>query len=128
MNILYIINEPWFFLSHRLPIALAAKNQGYSVHVATKAGETVSEISKLGFAHHVIPLSRSGNTVLGELASLFAIWKLLRKVKPDIVHLVTIKPVMYGGIASRFTSVKKVVAAVSGLGTSQPNQTPMLVG
>src|SRR5690554_930927 len=117
MKLFFIVNEPWFFLSHRLPIALAAKEQGYAVHVATKAGEAVSEISKHGFVHHIIPLSRSGNTVLGELACLFAIWKLLRKIKPDVIHLVTIKPVLYGGIASRFTSVKKVVAAVSGLGT-----------
>lgn len=117
MNILYIVNEPWFFLSHRLPIALAAKKEGYIVHVATKAGATVSEITALGFIYHEIPLSRSGSGVLGELGSLFAIWKLLIKVKPDVVHLVTIKPVLYGGIAARFTSVKKVVAAVSGLGT-----------
>lgn len=49
--------------------------------------------------------------------SLLAIWKLLTQVKPDVLHLVTIKPVLYGGIAARFVSVKKVVAAVSGLGT-----------
>ncbi|QEY59393.1 glycosyltransferase family 4 protein [Pseudomonas sp. C27(2019)] len=116
-KILFIVNEPWFFLSHRLPIAVAAQEQGYTVCVATKAGETVSDISRMGFIHHEIPLSRSGSSVLSELSSLIAIWQLLRKVKPDVVHLVTIKPVLYGGIASRFTSVKKVVAAVSGLGT-----------
>lgn len=116
-TILYVVNEPWFFLSHRLPIALAAKKQGYIVHVATKAGEAVSEITALGFIHHEIPLSRSGSGVLGELTSLFAIWRLLINVKPDVVHLVTIKPVLYGGIAARFAPVKKVVAAVSGLGT-----------
>ena len=117
MKILYIVNEPWFFLSHRLPIALAAKQQGDTVHVATRAGATVKEIRGLGFIHHEIPLSRSGSSIPSELNSLFAIWKLLREVKPDVVHLVTIKPVIYGGIAARFTPVKKVVAAVSGLGT-----------
>lgn len=117
MKLLIIVNEPWFFISHRLPIALAAKEQGYDVHVATKAGEAVAEITAHGFAYHEIPLSRSGSSVLSELASLFAIWQLLIRVKPDVVHLVTIKPVLYGGIAARFTRVKKVVAAVSGLGT-----------
>ncbi len=117
MKLLLIVNEPWFFLSHRLPIALAAKEQGYTVHVATRAGVTVQEITELGFIHHVIPLSRSGSSVLGELGSLLAIWQLLIKVKPDVLHLVTIKPVLYGGIAARCAPVKKVVAAVSGLGT-----------
>lgn len=117
MKILYIVNEPWFFLSHRLPIALAAKEQGDTVHVATKAGASVRDISDKGFIHHEISLSRNGSSILNELDSLVEIWKLLIKVKPDVVHLVTIKPVLYGGIAARFAPVKNVVAAVSGLGT-----------
>lgn len=117
MKILYIVNEPWFFLSHRLPIALAAKEQGYTVHVATRSDETVKQITDMGFIHHEISLSRNGSSIPNELNSLLAIWKLINNVKPDVLHLVTIKPVLYGGIASRFTSAKKVVAAVSGLGT-----------
>ena len=117
MKILYIVNEPWFFLSHRLPIAIAAQEQGYKVHVATREGTAVQEILKNGFIHHEIPLTRNGSSVPSELNSLLAIWTLINKVEPDVLHLVTIKPVLYGGIASRFTSVKKVVAAVSGLGT-----------
>lgn len=117
MKILYIVNEPWFFLSHRLPIAVEAQEQGYTIHVATRAGEAVSEILDKGFIHHELSLSRNGSSVLTELSSLLDIWKLINNVKPDVLHLVTIKPVLYGGIASRFTSVKKVVAAVSGLGT-----------
>lgn len=117
MNILYIVNEPRFFLSHRLPIAIAAQKQGYTVHVATKAGDTVQDILDKGFIHHTLLLSRNGSNISNELASLVCIWKLIHKVKPDILHLVTIKPVLYGGIASRFSSTKKVVAAISGLGT-----------
>lgn len=117
MKILYIVNEPWFFLSHRLPIAIAAQEQGHTVHIATRAGDAVQEILDKGFVHHELSLSRNGSRVPSELNSLFLIWQLINNVKPDVLHLVTIKPVLYGGIASRFTSVKKVVAAVSGLGT-----------
>ena len=117
MKILYIVNEPWFFLSHRLPIAVKAKEKGYTVHVATRGGAAVQEIIAKGFVHHEISLSRNGSSIPRELFSLLDIWKLINSVKPDVLHLVTVKPVLYGGIASRFTSVKKVVAAVSGLGT-----------
>ena len=117
MKILYIVNEPWFFLSHRLPIALAAKEQGNTVHVATRSGETVKKITDVGFIHHEISLSRNGSSIPSELNSLLVIRKLINSVKPDVLHLVTIKPVLYGGIAARFTSVNKIVAAVSGLGT-----------
>lgn len=117
LKILYIVNEPWFFLSHRLPIALAAKDEGHTVHVATRDGKAVKEITEIGFIHHKIPLSRSGSSLFSEATSLLVMWKLLTQVKPDVLHLVTIKPVIYGGIAARFAPVKKVVAAVSGLGT-----------
>lgn len=84
MKILYIVNEPWFFLSHRLPIALAAQEYGYTVHVATRAGEAVEEILDKGFIHHELSLSRNGSSVPSELFSLLAIWKLISNVKTDI--------------------------------------------
>lgn len=115
-RLLIVVNDPAFFLSHRLPVALGARCQGYDVHLATPAGKAVSDIIKAGFPHHEIPLSRSGKNPLREVRSLLTLIRIMRKVRPDIVHLVTIKPVLYGGIAARLTSVKGVVAAISGLG------------
>lgn len=115
-KILFVVNDPAFFLSHRLPIALAAKAEGHEVHVATAAGKASDDIRAYGFPFHVLPLSRSGRNLLHELASLIAIYCLFRSLKPDLVHLVTIKPVLYGGIAARLARVQAVVAAVSGLG------------
>jgi glycosyltransferase involved in cell wall biosynthesis len=54
--------------------------------------------------------------LVGETHSFLAMWRLLKQVKPDIVHLVTIKPVIYGGIAARFAKIPAVVSAISGLG------------
>ncbi|UVM63017.1 glycosyltransferase family 4 protein [Pseudomonas sp. B21-010] len=115
-KLLMIVNDPAFFISHRLAIAEAAKEMGYETHIATMDGEAVSSITDKGFIHHLLPLSRSGSNPFSELFSLFSVWRLLWKVKPKILHLVTIKPVIYGGIAARFAPVKGVVAAVSGLG------------
>lgn len=115
-RLLFLVNNPAFFLSHRLPIALAARQSGYEVHVATMDGPAVTEIRGLGFVHHVVPMTRSGRKPLEELQSLAALWRLFRRVKPDLVHAVTIKPVLYGGIAARAAGVPAYVAAVSGLG------------
>src|SRR5699024_4862097 len=52
-----------------------------------------------------------------ELATVLKLVRLFRNLKPDLVHLVTIKPVLYGGIAARIAGVNAVVSAVSGLGT-----------
>jgi len=115
-RLLFVVNNPAFFLSHRLPLALAARQAGYDVHVATMAGDSVSQIEAHGLTHHVIPMTRSGKHPVQELRTLWALYRLFRRLRPDVVHLVTIKPVLYGGIAARFAGVPAMVSAISGLG------------
>ena len=62
-------------------------------------------------------MQRGNTNFLSNLITLYDIWNFFRKEKPDIVHLVTIKPYLYGGIISRLISVPCLVTAVSGLGT-----------
>lgn len=116
-RLLFVVNDAGFFLSHRLPIAEKARQQGYDVQVATAPGKATKDIAQLGFAMHELPISRSGRHVIREIVTLAALVSLFRRVRPDIVHLVTIKPVIYGGIAARIAQVPAVVSAVSGLGT-----------
>lgn len=114
--LLFIINDPAFFLSHRLPLALSAREEGFNVQIATMGGKYVQKIEQMGFVHHVLPLSRSGRNPLKELFTFFSVWRLFRQVRPDLVHLVTIKPVLYGGIAARVLKVHGVISAIAGLG------------
>jgi glycosyltransferase involved in cell wall biosynthesis len=115
-RLLIVVNHAAYFLSHRLPIALAAQRSGYDVHIATGPGPADPEVVAQGLTHHPLPLSRSGLRPLDELRSMLAIRRLFQTVKPDVVHLVTIKPVIYGGIMSRAARVPGVVSAVPGLG------------
>lgn len=115
-TLLFLVNDAAFFLSHRLSLALGAREAGYTVKIATMPGPAVQQIKDLGFEHFDIPMSRSGRNPGAEAHAFFAILKLLWKVKPDVLHLVTIKPVLYGGLAARMAPVKGVVCAVSGLG------------
>jgi glycosyltransferase involved in cell wall biosynthesis len=115
-RLIIVLNSAASLLSHRLPLAIAAQKEGYEVHIATSPGDGVKQIVAAGLIHHAIPLSRSGMNLLAEAQSLFALFRLFVTVKPDLVHLVTIKPVLYGGIAARLAGVSGVVAAISGLG------------
>lgn len=117
MKLLFVVNAPEFFLSHRLPLAIAARGAGLCVHVATGSGSACRQIAEMGFSHHLLPLSRSGRNPLAELRSLWAIYQLMRRLKPDLAHLVTIKPVLYGGLMARLASLPAVVVAISGLGS-----------
>lgn len=115
--LLFVVNTPEFFLSHRLPIAIAAHKAGYEVHVASAEGEGVQAVLAHGFFHHSIGFARSGQNPWVEFRTLMSLVQVMRRVRPDIVHLITIKPVLYGGIAARLVRVPAVVSAVSGLGT-----------
>lgn len=115
-RLLLVLNSADYFLSHRLPVALAAKEAGYEVHVATPPGPNTEAIVTAGLVYHAIPLSRSSMNPISELQTLSALFALFRAVKPNIVHLVTIKPVLYGGTIARMLKVPSVVIAISGLG------------
>ena len=118
-KILFLVNDLSFFISHRLQIAESAIAFGYSVFVGY--GELGS--CKISFFKNrnieviYIPIDRAGINPFKEIKSLFFIFKSYLKIKPDIVHLVTIKPYLYGGVIARVAGIKGVVSSVSGLGT-----------
>jgi glycosyltransferase involved in cell wall biosynthesis len=115
-KILFLVNVDWFFVSHRLPIALAAMQNGYEVHLATAFTDKKEELISYGFIVHDISINRSKINLLGELKTFISIFKKIIEVKPDILHTITIKPVLYGGLVSRFIRIKCCVVAISGLG------------
>lgn len=115
-RLLFIVNDAGFFLSHRLNIARAARKAGWIVDVATPAGPKTQRVLEEGFAHHPIPLSRSGANLFQELRTLFALWRLFRGIRPALVHAITIKPVLYSGFVAPLAGVPALVHAVSGLG------------
>lgn len=115
-RLLFVINQTEFFLSHRLPLALAAQRQGYEVHIATPSSPGVTVIRENDLPHHDVSFSRQGMHPFREFATLGNLFRLYRSLRPDIVHHVTIKPVIYGGLVARLMGVPAVVSAVSGLG------------
>ena len=115
-KLLFIVNVDWFFVSHRLPIALKAIDEGYEVHILCATTNKAQYLESLGLIVHPFLFSRSGKNIFSELSAIKRLYKQVKKIKPDLVHLVTIKPVVYGGIVARLTRVPSVVSAISGLG------------
>lgn len=117
MKLLYVVNEARFFISHRLALGLAAIARGDDVCVITAPGTGEEELAQYGLKHVSVPLSRSGFTLLQEVAAYRTLKQIYRRERPDLVHHVTIKPVIYGSLAARAASVPAVVNAVPGLGS-----------
>ena len=114
-KILFVINDADFFISHRLPIAKFLIQEGYEVHLAT-SGKSLPLYDEIGLSFHKLEVTRKGMSPIHELRLVFQLYKLFTRLKPDLVHLVTIKPYLYGGIVARIAKVPAVVSAISGLG------------
>lgn len=115
-KLLFIVNVDWFFISHRLPIALAAVKQGFEVHIACAVTGDIEILKKNGIIVHPISLSRSGINISSEFKAFKQLFSAIKLVEPDIIHSVTIKPVLYGNIAARLLGVPARIVSISGLG------------
>lgn len=113
---MFIVNDAWFFVSHRLPIAIQAIEAGFQVHVLAKRDSSVKKIEAAGCIFHEWKLAPRGRTITNEIVSFVSVFRAQRRIKPDIVHLVTIKSVLYGGLSARFNRISRVVIAVAGMG------------
>jgi len=115
-KLLFVINVDWFFISHRLPIAIEAIKQGYEVHIATTITDKLNLLESHGLIVHPLNLNRSDMGVILIFSEFREIFSIIRSVSPDLVHLVSIKPVLMGGISARLNRVPAVVSSVSGFG------------
>jgi glycosyltransferase involved in cell wall biosynthesis len=117
-RLLIVVNDLGYFISHRILIANAARHSGFDVHVAFgySRDEDLKLLREQGTGLHYVPIRRGGMNPITDLRSFFLLWGLFRRLQPDLIHLITIKPVLYGGIVARLTGVPAVVAAMAGLG------------
>lgn len=114
--LLFVVNVDWFFVSHRLDLAIAAREAGFEVHVAAAMTDKREELESLGLTVHPLDLDRSNKSPVSGLLLCLKLIRIFRGTHPDVIHLVTIKPVLFGGIAARIGRVPAVVSAISGLG------------
>jgi glycosyltransferase involved in cell wall biosynthesis len=115
-RLLMLVTEDWYFWSHRLDLARAARDAGMEVLIATRVQEHGKRIENEGFRLLPIRLLRRSRRPLRELLAIFELVRLYRTYRPAIVHHVAIKPILYGSVAARLAGIPCVVNAFGGLG------------
>lgn len=120
-KLLFLVTEDWYFCSHRLPVARAARDAGFRVAVATRVRDHGDRIRAEGFVLYPLRWRRRGDGPYGHARAIAEIARLYRREDPDIVHHVALKPVLFGALATRlaFPSGRgpRRVSAVMGLGS-----------
>jgi len=115
-KLMFVVTEDWYFVSHRLELAVAARQAGDDVVVVTRVDRHGQRITDAGLTLYPIPFKRGGLNPLEELRTLMHLVRLYRREAPDIVHHVALKPVIYGSFVARQIGTKGIVNALGGLG------------
>lgn len=116
-NVCFVITEDWYFWSHRRHLADDLVRRGSRVDVVCHLGGGLSErMETAGFVPHSVGMQRAGRTPWEEVGVIARMTQLFRSIKPDIVHLVGMKPIVYGSIAARLAGVPATICAIAGLG------------
>ena len=115
-KLLYFVNSDWFFYSHFLDRAIAAREAGYEVVVLTHITRADDRLDKLGIRLVGVELNRSSLNPFQILRNLVDVYRVYQAEKPDISHQIALLPILLGSIACRFLGFKRVVNAFVGLG------------
>tara|TARA_B100000941_G_C28489560_1_gene547070 strand:+ start:560 stop:1714 length:1155 start_codon:yes stop_codon:yes gene_type:complete len=114
-KVFMFVNVDWFFFSHRLAIAKAARPNQFRMSVYTDLTNSEKSNQKREFDLFQSPISRSSKNKILLILEFLKVFLLILKKKPDLIHAVTIKPIILLGIISRLTKTP-FIGAISGLG------------
>ncbi len=114
-KLLFVVTEDWAFLRHRLPMARAALDQGFEVAVATQGSAGTPKIEALGIQVFKAPVHRATLSPLADLRYMARLRAICRAFRPDLIHNVSVKPILFGTLAGRSAGVPTILNAFTGM-------------
>ncbi len=115
-TLVFLLTEDWFFASHFLKRGLAAQAAGWRVILVAREGPAAAAVRAAGIEVVGVDFVRRRVNPLAELFFALRLAAVYRRLKPDLVHHIALKPIVLGGIAARLAGVPAVVNAPVGLG------------
>lgn len=116
MRLLLVLNDPADFHANRVGLARAARQAGWDVHVAAPDEPAGQTIAADGWPFHPVALDRLGMAPDREAAAVLSIARLVRRLRPSVLHLRAVKPILAGGLATMLAPPCGVISHLCGLG------------
>lgn len=118
MKILIIGGYGPSLINFRGPLLKEMVADGHEIFAAAPPDDedVAPALDALGVTYLPVYINRTGMNPLNDGRTLLELWKIVRRVKPDKVLCYTIKPVIYGSIASRLAGAKEIYSMITGLG------------
>ena len=116
-KLLFLVTEDWYFLSHRLPLALECKKKGYEVYIGCKDTGKIDKIKSYGFNCYNLKLYRGYSSIYTIFMNILEIRKLISVTNVSIIHAVSVQSIVLALLATLFNRKVKFIAALTGLGS-----------
>ncbi|WP_039920126.1 glycosyltransferase family 4 protein, partial [Sulfurimonas gotlandica] len=117
-----VLNSAWQAYNFRFNLARSLKNANYEVCFIAPYDEKYSKLIEEEFNFHHIKIDAKGINPVSDLKTMVSLYKLYKRIKPDIVLNFTIKPNIYSSIVTGVLDIK-VISNITGLGTIFIKQT-----
>ncbi|MGK3126782.1 glycosyltransferase family 4 protein [Candidatus Pantoea formicae] len=117
MRILYFVNTAWYFDLHWIDRVNKLVIEGHEVHLVTTFSDNriKEKIEAKGIECWDLNIDRFSINLVSNAKLLIEFHKLIKKIKPDLIHTITIKPNIIGGFIARMNKVPQIISIV-GLG------------
>ena len=120
VKIFVLASDAPSLVNFRGPLLTALMAAGHSVSVAAPMllpeSPTARTLKKMGIPSYDFSLSRTGMNPVADFAMAVSLFRLMRKIRPDVVLSYTIKPVIWGTLAAWIARVPRRYALITGLG------------
>jgi glycosyltransferase involved in cell wall biosynthesis len=115
-KIILVANSSWFLVNFELPFIKELQTNNFEVVVIAPNDNVSSLFKEMGVRHYSVRMDRKGINPFSDIRLMIHLYKIYRKEAPDVVFHNTIKPVIYGSIAARWSGVTCILNMISGLG------------
>src|SRR5690625_795082 len=102
---LILSNHHSYTYNFRKEIIQKLLEMEFKVYLVLPYGPKVELLKEKGCEFIDLPLDRRGLNPIKDFKLLYNYYKIIKKIKPDIVLSYTIKPNIYGGMVCRFLNV-----------------------
>lgn len=116
MRILYVCHDLDYWHAHRAGLAERMRRRGAEVRVICGAPPASFPRGPADGGIGLFPLERQALTPRQDVATGARILAAARRFRADAVHLITLKPILFGGAALRLGKPRRIVATFPGLG------------
>ena len=115
-SVMFAVTEDWYFWSHRRPLAAYLQSRGCKISLATRFNRRKQDCVEMSITAIDISFERSLRYPFRDVMAMIGLYRAVRELQPDIVHLVSHKPIVLGALSLFACPKTKFIAAFTGMG------------